>query len=475
MSYNRQMEIKWQPIVKTKASLLFQWYVFEGHKHEHFRSALGINTGLLNQKIVLDEIFIDLNEWAVFENYFVGVIKTKGGFSRKFVRLCYKYITQLLKVSQEVGRSKDAVDNLYSKYQQAVLNLMPFMNGILALGDVLNKKINEDLENILGIKDKNQRDILLSALVVPKKKSYFVQETESILNIAMKAKKKALVELGGDIRKHLKRFEWMGTIAYLGELQTEKDVFTKVEELLNEDLIGRINQLCSVRRETNRKYLEAYKKIQNFPEIVETIDVLRELIYLQTYRLDVFFLAHYYALPLFHRIADENGIEVREIVHCTGDEISAMLKGKARPSRSEISQRLESYALIEESGVFRVYSGSEVVKVRSSVTDEISVKGTVASRGRATGKAKLLLSVDDIKKVNKGDIIVAPMTHPQLVPAIAKSAGIITDFGGLLCHAAIISREFGIPCIVGTVKATAIFKDGDKVELNAYDGTARRL
>ena len=56
-----------------------------------------------------------------------------------------------------------------------------------------------------------------------------------------------------------------------------------------------------------------------------------------------------------------------------------------------------------------------------------------------------------------------------------KAAGIITDFGGILCHAALISREFGIPCIVGTRVATKIFNDGDMVELDAYKGIARKL
>jgi pyruvate,water dikinase len=62
-----------------------------------------------------------------------------------------------------------------------------------------------------------------------------------------------------------------------------------------------------------------------------------------------------------------------------------------------------------------------------------------------------------------------------MVPAMKKATGIVTDFGGMLCHAAIISREYGIPCVVGTQKATKVFKDGDLIELNAYNGTARKL
>ncbi|MBI4100007.1 hypothetical protein HY440_03295, partial [Candidatus Microgenomates bacterium] len=67
------------------------------------------------------------------------------------------------------------------------------------------------------------------------------------------------------------------------------------------------------------------------------------------------------------------------------------------------------------------------------------------------------------------------MTKPDLVVACKKAAGIITDEGGILSHAAIVSREFKIPCLVGTQSATNIFRDGDQVELNASEGIARKL
>ena len=98
------------------------------------------------------------------------------------------------------------------------------------------------------------------------------------------------------------------------------------------------------------------------------------------------------------------------------------------------------------------------------------IKGTPANRGRIRGTVKILLKYDDIKKVKKGDIIVASMTTPDYVSAMEKASGFITDEGGITCHAAIISREFDVPCIVGTINATKKLKDGQKVELDAYNG-----
>jgi pyruvate,water dikinase len=72
--------------------------------------------------------------------------------------------------------------------------------------------------------------------------------------------------------------------------------------------------------------------------------------------------------------------------------------------------------------------------------------------------------------LEKGDIIVTTMTSPDLVPSISKSAAIITDLGGRTCHAAIVSREMGIPAIVGTQVATRILRDGQQVTVDAYNG-----
>ena len=76
----------------------------------------------------------------------------------------------------------------------------------------------------------------------------------------------------------------------------------------------------------------------------------------------------------------------------------------------------------------------------------------------------------DIPKMKQGDILVSPATNPNLVPAMKKAAAIVTDFGGLTCHAAIVSRELGIPCVVGTKIATKVLRDGDRVAVNATLG-----
>lgn len=103
------------------------------------------------------------------------------------------------------------------------------------------------------------------------------------------------------------------------------------------------------------------------------------------------------------------------------------------------------------------------------------VKGRAACLGKAQGKVKIVLSKEEIVKVKKGDILVTTMTSPDYVMAMRRASAIITDEGGITCHAAIVSRELGVPCIVGTGNATSVLKDGDLVEVNAYKGIIKKI
>lgn len=98
------------------------------------------------------------------------------------------------------------------------------------------------------------------------------------------------------------------------------------------------------------------------------------------------------------------------------------------------------------------------------------LKGISASPGIGTGVVRILKSPKEIDKIKTGDILVAPMTSPDYVPAMKKASAIVTNEGGMTSHAAIVSREMGIPCVVGTKDGTTKLKDGDVVTVNGTTG-----
>ena len=98
------------------------------------------------------------------------------------------------------------------------------------------------------------------------------------------------------------------------------------------------------------------------------------------------------------------------------------------------------------------------------------LKGLGASSGKAQGKVRIVCNASDTNKFQKGEVLVAKMTDPTMVIMMAKAAAIVTDTGGVTCHAAIVSREMGIPCVVATKKATQILKNGQEIIVDGDEG-----
>jgi len=104
-----------------------------------------------------------------------------------------------------------------------------------------------------------------------------------------------------------------------------------------------------------------------------------------------------------------------------------------------------------------------------------TLKGQIACKGKVTGIVRVIYDPHDDKGFQQGDILVTSMTRPEFVPIMKRSGAVVTNEGGITCHAAIVSRELNIPCIIGTKIATQFLKDGMKVEVDANNGTIKIL
>ena len=99
--------------------------------------------------------------------------------------------------------------------------------------------------------------------------------------------------------------------------------------------------------------------------------------------------------------------------------------------------------------------------------------GNAASRGVAHGKAKVVHGLDESEKLQAGDILVRRSTSPSWTPLIARSSAIVTEYGAVLSHSAIVAREFSIPCVVGVPGATTVIADGTTLLVDGGQGTVR--
>ena len=123
----------------------------------------------------------------------------------------------------------------------------------------------------------------------------------------------------------------------------------------------------------------------------------------------------------------------------------------------------------------QAFTTSSLPEEQHQITKSNEIKGNCAYPGKIKGTVKIVNIPADMNKMNWGDILVSVATTPAIVPAMKKAVAIITDEGGLTCHAAIVSRELAVPCVIGTKVGTALLKDGDIVEVDASKGTVKKL
>jgi pyruvate,water dikinase len=171
--------------------------------------------------------------------------------------------------------------------------------------------------------------------------------------------------------------------------------------------------------------------------------------------------------PLLEEIATRLGLSYEQLIYLDCNEIERGLNEDELPDLGEIDSRQQEYATVRLDGEFKVLTGDEIDEVRAESTEGSvkSVQGNVAQEGTASGRARILEDSEELDRIQEGEIIVSPMTKPEMTPALERAAGIVTDEGGMLCHAAIVSRELGTPCVVGTGKATEVFEEGEKIEI----------
>lgn len=196
-------------------------------------------------------------------------------------------------------------------------------------------------------------------------------------------------------------------------------------------------------------------------------------------KMNTFISLHY--KDLFRQeVAARMGILPEDLLNVDFSELIDILKGK--DFFKKLKERKNGVGIFGQNGETIFLSTKEVKKywnlyaeekIKLVKTDVIS--GIVASVGNKIVRGKVRILLEPTNPIKKGEILVTTLTSPEYIFAMRKSRAIITDSGGLGSHAAIVSRELRIPCIVGTKIATKVLKDGDLVEVDATRGIVRKL
>lgn len=343
----------------------------------------------------------------------------------------------------------------------------------------LEKMASNELRSQLGLETAT---LAMSHLTAPTGMSWTKKEELELAKLAQKAtdmgirNAKGLLDspLKADFYAHISEWAWLAYDYQGTPLATEYFIMRLKTAL--KDPAGPVRQIQAEKKRTERERGKALK-IAKASRGARMALLLGELAYFKEYRKGIMSKSLYLVEPLLTEIANRIGVHISRARFLWPGEIQKALNEPAKWKKALESRHAYSIYIQTTDG-FGIFIGGKARKEMKKFSLEKpgeEIKGTIACMGFATGKVRIITTPMDLHKMRKGDILVSPMTTPDLMPAIKLAAGIITDTGGMTSHAAIIAREFKIPCIIGTQHATEILRDGDMVEVDANRGIVKRI
>lgn len=362
---------------------------------------------------------------------------------------------------------------LYDAYVKEYSLAMALLESFSMQVDVFFRPM---LEKVLEGKNKDFNEVY-TLLLSPIDESFINQEFKSRLNIIKAIKNNQ--DPSNLLEEHAKKYHWTeNNYAKVRILKAEhfREKLDK-EIKLGIDPDKELEKINSGFENTKIKKQELIKELELDHEMLSIIKATERFAIMQDDRKKCVLISNYYQKLFINEIGRRVHLNEIEMNYTIYHELKDILNKKF--DKNTFVQRRKATLCIETLSGFELFEGDTALEVFNEVfnpeIEDKEVKGTCASTGKVKGIVKIVKKTHDLASVDKGDILVASMTRPEMVVAMEKSAGIITDEGGVTCHAAVVSRELGIPCIIGTKIATTVLKNGDYVELDADNGVVRKI
>jgi len=282
------------------------------------------------------------------------------------------------------------------------------------------------------------------------------------------------------LQKHSKKWFWVEN-NYAVQRELSPSYFAekiKHELHLGLDPVLELKKIEERISQTKKEKKNLIKELKLSKEIQNLVRISEVFTYMQDERKKYVLISNHYQRRFCEEIGKRVGLSWDEMAYTIYPELEQILLQK-KFDRVILASRKQQCVCIHTEKDYEIINGPLVEQLHKKIfclkETEQEIKGMCASQGKAQGVVKIIQKVHDLVNVYQGDVLVTSMTRPEMVVAMEKAAAIITDEGGITSHAAIVSRELGVPCIIGTKNATALLKNGDLVEVDATKGIVRKL
>lgn len=444
-----------------------------------------------------------------------GEVYFKNGYGEMYWRK--EQMTRMAKLAYERYNNKENFRKLYSTYLSSCENLKNLyysydLDRVISLNkkdfESLTKELWNSFERFWSlslfidgfdpgydqqkIKEISERYDLthdeVSILTTPIELTYNNERQLRLFSIIEKASSKISNEKALDkylvesqeISKYIKDFDFYKSNYSVANHIDRKEIKEEITRFLKDKRAFR-DEYEALRNYSEKQSTKVNKILKKHKLNTNPLEFFAQITYWREHRKMINLMGIHVIDLIMGRIEQKTGIPKKYLKYLSFDEVGLASSGLI--SLASLQKRHdEGMILIVRGADYKVLEGKEAESIHKELEERLSkgvsqdtVTGQVASQGYAKGIARIILDLRDFDRFKEGEILVTGMTRPEFVPLMKKAAGIVTNEGGITCHAAIVSRELSKPCIIGTQNATKLIHDGDMVEVRANHGTVRIL
>ncbi len=490
--------IEWATTVARRHTPLFLSLAVSGQDSKLIKQQTGLPISFTHIRRNGLAFQFDKQELAAARAVVHAAVEKDGlTFFETYADRCYQSCQKLLETAEKVAQtplasSPEAAKKQLQPYFEAAVShashllvmilvqfeLEDFLNAFVG-GKITDKKHSEKVVAALKMATERTHEVLnargllvLGQLVqeaVPDYKKWITTDPDELS--FWNANEYAYI--WDSIADFTGTYGWMGRMYYAGDPITLNDAIIRLQNVLRESCAKELEAIDAHRIRQLAERKQAIAALGNNKEAKLLAETVARYMYLRTYRLDVFFMAHERMIDMLQNVARLLGLaDVQELIYLSWQEVTAGLEGKlsAQTLQAAANERRYGYEMLSMAG--NTEWAASKVNTAANVTDTAvtSLKGVTANIGNRQGQVRLVLDDKAMQDMQPGEVLVTTMTTPSLMLAVEKAGAIVTDEGGMLCHAAIVSREFNIPCVIGTETATKSLRTGDTVKVEASKG-----
>ena len=400
---------------------------------------------------------------------------------------------------EKIDISKLSDKSLWEWYKKitdsyAITNSLPYITDtFLSTGeeDWLVGIIKKELKDKVADKEISE---VIGKLTLATKNSFSQSEHINLLYIASQIFKiKELRHCSADVlllklekypkllkllQKHAKDFYWIENGYYHAPRLTEKYFLEKICKLYGQD-VGELYKKEVNQSKANKIEKEKiYKKLKistNTKKIIKLSEIFSKW---QDTRKSAVFKANYFIFQVLDETSKRNDIAKEEVYYMIRSDIKNALLYKKFDLVKLRDRRKIGCALVFTTKGVAFFDSHDFGKINKDIffekhADVNELKGAPASSGNVRGIVRVIFKPTDFINLKKGEILVTNNTTPDFVPIMKIAGAILTEQGGITSHAAVVSRELKIPCVIGIKSVTKILKDGDMVEVDANKGIVK--